>query len=688
MKEIAAQRALYPRWTTKGVAQALAGLISLLVLVGLGAAEVLTWSLRMVPELGLIIGSASLLYLLPGLALLRLLWRDVALAWPEELALALGIGVALPPLLLEIAHLAGLPWQGWTTIAYLVLAAMLLAGHWTRRKQRPQARSLPAWHGLLLLGMVGLAVLVRLYVVRDLPVGMWGDSYHHTMIAQLLVNNHGLFSSWEPYAPLATFTYHYGFHANVAFFHWLTGIPVTQSVLDVGQILNAATIPLAYALAVRVTRSSAAGLWSAVLTGFVNTQPAYYTNWGRYTQLAGQLVLPVVLVCWMDALERDRLNWRLVALAAIMTACLMLTHYIVTIFAALFLLGYLLAMGALKPSWQRVQQICIGAAAISTVALLLASPWLLRVLGGHLDRNVAGFVNGEVGAERIASYSSLPPVTPFHLKGPILALAAIGLLIALARRDWRVALLAVWSQLLVLTIVPQTVGLPGAGVVDNLTAYIALYLPVIPLAAYTLGAAQELLASRRAQLAGFVASGALVATTAWGSNWQQGLIDPHYQLFTAADAEAMAWIRTHTPATARFLVNSFPAFGGTVIAGTDGGWWLPLLTGRQSNLPPITYGSERAAQEDYAPRVNALAAALRDSPLTNLTPIQVDLTTPAAVEALRNAGIDYIYSGAHAAPGPEEADHIDTEKLRAAPDRFRPVYNRDGAMIFAFETAP
>src|SRR5438876_1216387 len=89
--------------------------------------------------------------------------------------------------------------------------------------------------GGLWLALVATALLVRLYLVRGLPVGLWGDSYHHTMIAQLLVDHRGLFSSWQPYAPLTTLTYHYGFHSNVAFFYWLTGIPVTTSVLYVGQ---------------------------------------------------------------------------------------------------------------------------------------------------------------------------------------------------------------------------------------------------------------------------------------------------------------------------------------------------------------------------------------------------------------------------------------------------------------------
>jgi hypothetical protein len=62
--------------------------------------------------------------------------------------------------------------------------------------------------------IVGLIVLTRFWPIRTLDTPMWGDSYQHSLIAQLLVDNLGLFQSWEPYADLLSFTYHYGFTAS------------------------------------------------------------------------------------------------------------------------------------------------------------------------------------------------------------------------------------------------------------------------------------------------------------------------------------------------------------------------------------------------------------------------------------------------------------------------------------------
>ena len=181
--------------------------------------DILAWGLRTLPELSGIVVTASALFLLPGLALLELSWRDDSMELPLRLSLALGIGIALPPLVLELAHLIQLPWQEGAVVVYLLGALSILLASWERRRNRDRFGSAWSWHHLLWLWVIGLVIVLRLYDIRNLSVGMWGDSYQHTMIAQLLVDNQGLFSSWEPYVPLATFTYHFGFHANVAFFH-------------------------------------------------------------------------------------------------------------------------------------------------------------------------------------------------------------------------------------------------------------------------------------------------------------------------------------------------------------------------------------------------------------------------------------------------------------------------------------
>jgi hypothetical protein len=240
----------------------------------------------------------------------------------------------------------------------------------------------------------------------------------------------------------------------------------------------------------------------------------------------------------------------------------------------------------------------------------------------------------------------------------------------------------------VFAVVPHLVGLPGAGIIDHFAVYIALYLPLMPLAGYALDAAQRL-AQRWAPGPVLIAAGvALVAGSAWGYGWQlDHLLRAEHQLYTPADARAFDWIRANTSPDDLFYVNAFPAYGGTLLAGSDGGWWLPLLAGRGTNLPPLTYGSERGQTADYAARVNGLAEALRGRPLTDMQPKAVDLTTPENYQRLLAEGFDYVYLGAHANPGPAEADHLDAAALAARPDLFRLVYDEQAVQIFALAGA-
>ncbi|HNP85211.1 MAG TPA: hypothetical protein PKK78_03680, partial [Kouleothrix sp.] len=152
-------------------------------------------------------------------------------------------------------------------------------------------------------------------------------------------------------------------------------------------------------------------------------------------------------------------------------------------------------------------------------------------------------------------------------------------------------------------------------------------------------------------------------------------------LVSAADFTALDWIKANTPADAHFLVNSFPAYGGTLAAGTDAGWWLPLLANRWASLPPLTYGSEQGERANYQKHLNNFLVALRGSPLSDARPIAIDLTTRSAQNALRSAGITYIYNGAHPYPGKGTADRFDSAVLRASP-LFTLVYDRDGVEIF------
>jgi hypothetical protein len=134
----------------------------------------------------------------------------------------------------------------------------------------------------------------------------------------------------------------------------------------------------------------------------------------------------------------------------------------------------------------------------------------------------------------------------------------------------------------------------------------------------------------------------------------------------------MAWIRENTPEDARFLVNSFFAYGGSVVVGSDGGWWLPFMTGRANTVPPLNYGTEQGPQPDYREWVNDLTRQIQG----------MGMDDPATLTMLRERGITHVYIGQQQGrvnySGP---DVLDPEALlRSA--RYRLVYYQDRVWVF------
>ena len=255
------------------------------------------------------------LYILPGWVLLPLALPSIkSMDWFGRAALSAGGSLAVYPILFLFTHIIGI--QAGALYAWVPGGAALiylLYQLWTQRRtfltlkfHRPKLSA----EGIALFFVVGLIIFSRFWVIRTVNAPFWGDSYQHTMITQLLIDHKGLFSSWLPYADLHSFTYHFGFHAATVVFHWVTNLGAIQSTLWVGQILNILAVLAVYPLAVRFTGQRWAGVVAVLFAGLLSNYPMYYVNWGRYTQLAGQVILPVAIVMIFEAFEREKADYR------------------------------------------------------------------------------------------------------------------------------------------------------------------------------------------------------------------------------------------------------------------------------------------------------------------------------------------------------------------------------------------
>ena len=634
------------------------------------AADLWAW----LAQTGAVLVAATFLFVLPGLALQIYCRPSANTSLTEQVTLAIGISLAIYPVLMLWTNLVGLylgPLYAWLPGC---LGALLLAVHlrgWRPVRRLPiiRARQLaePAFWFVCLL-----VVLVRLFVIRGLQVPLWGDSYQHTMIAQLLVDHGGLFDSWQPYSDLQTFTYHFGFHTAVAAFHWLSGWPLSEATLWTGQLVNVFAVIALYPLAVRVSGNRWAAVVAVLIAGLLSPMPMVYLNWGRYTQLAGQAVLPAAVYLTWDVLETKTVGWRQIALAALTIGGLSLTHYRILIFFVLFVVAFVI----LNVRRLATRSGVLNLSLVTLGGAIIFAPWFVHVFRGFILRQFALQINtpADLTPTYIQQANGIGDLANYM---PLMLWLAVPFAVAwlLVRRPMPAALITVWWLLILLAANPQWLRLPGEGLLTNFAVFIATYIPVVIL----VGAGISCILKRDGLLKSAWSSALLmvvvVVLALWGSAQRLGDAQiAQSALVVPPDLKAARWLRENTPSEARFLVNSFAAYGGTLYVGSDGGWWLPLLAGRQSMLPPINYVSEQGPRSDYLAWINALPNAIRDN----------GVTAPEVISMLKERAITYVYIGQRQGRVNYDGPSVLQPELLLQDKHFQPIYHQDRVWVFQF----
>lgn len=605
-----------------------------------------------------ILAVVAVIFFLPGLALVSLLERRAEQGtrhWTEWIGLAAGLGLAVPPLLLLWTDLLGLR-LGLANVWLVVMlgAAILLyrvyvlrstssvqdwrtLGRRIRRLAIDVRRSF-TWADLTFVIVVGLVFLVRLLVVRTLDAPAWGDSVQHAMMTQLFLDEGGLFHSWQPYAPYESLTIHYGFSAAAAFFSWVAGSDATHSTLIVGQLINGMAVLALYPLAVRIANGNRwAGIGAVLTAGLISEMPAFYVNWGRYTQLTGQAILPVALWLLWEVAEHRRIPWRVIGVTGLAVAGMTLSYYRMPFYLAAFMAAWL-AVWAL-PNWKMDfrQWVTRGVRLVlaAAVTAILFLPWALNIRNSRLATYLeAGVNNASPWTSVLADYQiwkNIQNYVPMSLLVTTLIAALLGLI--LRRRSAVVILL--WAAILASLVAGRLIGLPGANLLQNFAIVIALYMPVGILCGWLLGEIATSL-QRHIRIAPQLLASVLIAGGCWFAVPQLGILKPWHIMVTQPDMRAMAWIRESVPQDAVFLVEGFRIYDGRSAVGADAGWWIPLLAGRRNTMPPqYALLNERQAAAGYNQSVVDLVAALENTELNSVEGVQI----------LCDWGITHVYIG-------------------------------------------
>ena len=526
----------------------------------------------------------GLMLLLPGLALQSLLaprWQGDLV---ETLSLALGLSLASYPLLLAWLTWLGGRWSPPLLAALLVACAMLVVARWWRRGLPPlDARA------ALLLGLILAAALVlRLDHVRGAVFPAWSDSYQHVVVSRLIMDGGRLPTSYRPLAEIDSFRYHFGFHTVTAFTGWLAGLEAHRAVLLVGQVLNALSCVTVYFFLAYGLGSRRAGVVGALIVGLLTIAPANYVNFGRYPQLAGQVLLPVPMALTLRTLlpeEGERPPW---PLAVVTAAGLSLTHYRVTLFFVCFAAATLL----LALAWRRrsAAQVLLAAGRLGGLAVLLVAPWLIHLALAFLSRFQRSTMIARSDQYHFISWRFL---FTWGVAAPLVAAAGLGVVWAAVRREARVLVIALWVVLMFALANPRLWGLPTT-FLDNGSVVLALYVPVGILVGYLAG--QVLQALERRWGSG-TALALLVVIVAVGSvvglrTLNRRILEPWRFFVTPDDLRAAEWIRQNLPQDAFFAVQMYDEMGPVTVHGVDAGLWIPYMTGRRTTMPPMPYNGE------------------------------------------------------------------------------------------------
>jgi len=631
---------------------------------------------------------------LPGWALLSLgrAWRAYAplAAW----ALALSLGIAFYPVLYALAGALGTAGAIDRTVLLAILALSSLVVVVRLGRDAIALFRFARLEQIALL--VVLATLAtRLWVAHVEPFPAWSDSLHHVLLTELSARHGRLPASMEPLFPIPLERYHLGLYALTASVQLLAGVPAHVALLWVAQVLNG-LCGLGVYLVLDRHAGRVPAVIGAVIVGLISHQPAFYVNWGRFTQLAAQtLLLPAWLLAWEllrrmvpereggedGTLPRAEVGGASPGLApvaassppaiAALHACLLLAAvFLVHLRVAVFLV-LLLATSFAVEAWRvrrdrRLRRRVLGLGlAMVLGAIALAGPRLVATISHYAQSHWALYLfHGGLAAPADTRLHGDPEYFAFSLESLAYlfagapALVALGILaaVALARRNRLAAIFVAWSLVLLALGEAHVLNVPLLNVTNLGAVLILLYLPASLVAATGVG---ELLAWRRAG-AGTTTLVLLLFLVlgAFGARDRVRQLEPTRFFVTDADLRAIDWLGRQ-PMSLGVVAIRATFWLPRAPHGVDAGYWIPYLVGRRTTAGPMISNLAPHYTNWIVEMSRHVARAADDD---------------EAVRWLWSRGVRYLYLGALGDPAEAER-YADSKYLVER-------YARDGVVIF------
>lgn len=635
-------------------------------------ADLLNW----LGQAWLLLPLAALLWL-PGRLVLRLARLDHRLDWGERSAAALGLSLALIPLVMLWSSALNIAWSAsglWlVTIALFIVYALSWLYEFRSVSNRPRRPQFSP-HSLALVAILLLSLGVRLAMVRDMAAPAWVDSVHHALLTRLILEQGAFPASYAPYLETSTTSYHAGFHSLLAGFSWLSGLDIPQAMLILGQFLNALMVLAVYLFTTTFTHRPSAGVAAALISGLVTPMPAYYTSWGRYTQLSGLLILPVAFLLVKYLVEypprapfswqRDKEKVRILLLASLAIAGLLMVHYRVLAFLGALIAATLLVELPLrfirgKFLVRQLLPLILSFAALAIFALTLTIFWWPTAMTSLILPT--GAFSGSKTAFSDFSWSYL--ITAYGRYA--LGLAGLGFLWGLVRKRTFPLVMLFWISMLFFLANLGVFKLPGASFINNTSVAITLFLPTALLGGYLVGWVLDgwgqLLPQRWRSVYWSLACLALGVLGVLSGRALLPILNPATLLARQADLPAIHWVDENLPRQSKIAINPF-LWGYGIYAGSDGGYWISPIAGRATLPPPALYNLNFSRE---LPRQIS----------ENSRQVQQLAQDPTALhQFLRQQGIDYVYIGVRGGV-------LSPQMLKDSP-LYELIYENQGVFIF------
>jgi hypothetical protein len=629
-------------------------------------------------ELARLILTIAALFLLPGWAFLSAtrFWQkwDTLQRW----CVAIGLSISIYPVLFYTARTL-LPslHLGPNKNLFLLIAFMAVAV-WGLRKDLLEQFKFDRLEWLAIV-VWGATLFTRWVFAWQNPYPAWSDSLHHTLLTQLTAINGQLPYTLEPYEPARLGMYHLGLYALTGAVQQLAGAPAHTALLWTSQALNGLCgVGVFLALDRRAGRKGA--LVGSIVVGLLSFQPAWYANWGRFTQVASQTVLLIAwIVTWeVIAAWRQRGHWTRMKLfagvlaVALLNAAIFLLHFRVAgFYLPLLVITCIIELIQAVKSRAMVRTL-VGIIVLGVASFLLAVPALEEALPQYIQSRTAGIVSSATQElARSAFYAfSADAIFTIGLQHWLFYVAYVALIIGLLYRNKMVWVLALWVLALWAEGEAYLLNLRWLAFTNMGAVLIMLYLP----AALTIGIAVEELIQRvsilkKASIQRGLLAAILIMALIAGYQRIAG-VEAYRQFVTPADLPAMEWIKANSPETAIFAINTYKWLGSSP-HGTDGGYWIPYFTGRRT-----TTGTMLASQgpKMYWQQTRVISDA-----------VEILAASPqAGVGGLCRSGVNYIYIGPR---GDFSPPGLDAAQLSSIPG-LQLSYAENGAYIFSIPNCP